>query len=277
MYSNLAEGAYSLTAKAVDAAGNTDASGASFNWVVTTIPPVTSITAAVPANAVSNLSTILLYFNSTKAGSFLCALDGAPAQTCVSPMTYTQLPDGKHNFHVNAVDFYGLADPVGASYAWSVDTAAPTPSIDLVIPAASMTSAQAISIQFSANETSTFECSLDGTASQSCSSPVALNALTEGVHSFFVTAIDTAGNRSTPATYAWTTDYTAPLIAISSVNPPVEAPSNQNSVSVAFSASEQPLPAPDSEPNPLRIAFAFGIWWSYSPSSRRHGWYSSRP
>jgi hypothetical protein len=57
---------------------------------------------------------------------------------------------------------------------------------------------------FSANETSTFQCSLDGAAFSSCNSPVSYTGLASGPHTFDVRATDAAGNTdATPASYAW--------------------------------------------------------------------------
>jgi uncharacterized repeat protein (TIGR01451 family) len=47
---------------------------------------------------------------------------------------------------------------------------------------------------FTANETSTFECSLDSAAWTPCSSPMTYDGLSAGQHTFMVRATDTAGN-----------------------------------------------------------------------------------
>ena len=55
----------------------------------------------------------------------------------------------------------------------------------------------------------TFECSLDGDAFASCSSPKSYTGLSEGSHTFSVKATDAAGNTdATPASRSWTVGTT---------------------------------------------------------------------
>jgi HYR domain len=50
-----------------------------------------------------------------------------------------------------------------------------------------------------------FQCSLDGQAASSCTSPVTFNNLAVGTHTFEVRAIDTSNNiDQTPASFTWT-------------------------------------------------------------------------
>jgi hypothetical protein len=75
------------------------------------------------------------------------------------------------------------------------------------------------SFSFSSTEAnSTFQCSLDGAAFSSCTSPQSYTNLSEGQHSFKVRAIGgAAGNVDpTPASVTWTVDTTAPDTTITS-------------------------------------------------------------
>jgi Bacterial Ig-like domain len=64
------------------------------------------------------------------AMSFQCSLDGAAFDACSSPETYDGLADGPHTFEVRALDGSGAPDPAPASRTWTVDTLAPSVTLD---------------------------------------------------------------------------------------------------------------------------------------------------
>lgn len=107
-------------------------------------------------------------------------------------------------------------DDVGVNTAFisdgggSGDTTPPDTVIDSA--PSSPTNATTADFGFHATEAgSTFECSLDGAAFASCTSPASYPSLAEGGHTFAVRATDAAGNPdSSPATASWTVDLTPP-------------------------------------------------------------------
>ena len=105
-------------------------------------------------------------------------------------------------------------------------------------PAATTTTAGA-SIDFTASEKGvTFACKLDTSPFAACSRPVSLSNLAAGAHTFSVRATDKAGNKSKPATVAWTftpPDTTPPIVTIDKA-PPASSPSF--AASFSFSANE---------------------------------------
>jgi hypothetical protein len=123
-YSSLAEGPHTFQVRAKDAAGNLDATPASYTWTVDTTAPDTTLTGTPPT--LSNSSSATFNFTATESGSsFQCRLDGAAFAVCTSPATYAGLADGSHTFEVKATDPARNADPTPASYTWTVDATAP--------------------------------------------------------------------------------------------------------------------------------------------------------
>jgi hypothetical protein len=85
----------------------------------------------------------------------------------------------------------------------TVDNTAPDTTISSG-PTGTVASTTA-SFNFTATETATFACKLDGGAFSNCTSPVSYTGLTAGTHTFQVQATDTAGNvDATPASQSWT-------------------------------------------------------------------------
>ena len=112
---------------------------------------------------------------------------------------------------MRAKDAAGNADPTPASRTWTVDTTAPAASISQG-PSGTVASASA-SFQFlSADESASFECSLESDEDwEPCNSPKGYSGLSEGSHTFYVRARDTAGNvHGEPTSRTWTVDTTAP-------------------------------------------------------------------
>jgi hypothetical protein len=212
-YSGLAEDSHTFKVRATDVAGNTDASPAQFTWAVDTTSPNTSIgsTPNDPTNATGATFT----FSSTQGGStFECELDSGGFTSCSAPKSYSGLADGSHTFNVRATDQAGNTDGSPAQFMWTVDTAAPDTTVDVVPP--DPDASPSPSFEFSATEGgSTFECELDGGGFTSCSAPKSYSGLADGSHTFNVRATDQAGNAdSTPASYTWAVNAGVPSVSI---------------------------------------------------------------
>ena len=212
----VAIGSHTFEVTALDAAGNTDASPASYTWTVTdTVAPETTITSGPAMETLDMEATF--EFESNEAGvTFWCSLDGATSTACTSPVTET-VAIGSHTFEVTALDAAGNTDASPASYTWTVtDTVAPETTITSG-PAMETLDMEA-TFEFESNEAGvTFWCSLDGATSTACTSPVT-ETVAIGSHTFEVTALDAAGNTdASPASYTWTvTDTVAPETTITS-------------------------------------------------------------
>ena len=219
--SGLGDGSHSFEVRAVDNAGNTDASPASFTWSVDTTAPSTQIDTH-PSALVKVASASFTFSGSDPGGSgvasFECKLDAGAFAPCSSPRELSGLGDGSHSFEVRAIDNAGNADASPASFSWSVDTTAPSTQID-THPLVFAPSNSA-SFGFSGSDTggsgvASFECRRDSEEWAACGSPRSYAALAEGPHSFEVRAIDQAGNKDqSPASFTWTVDTIAPTTQI---------------------------------------------------------------
>ena len=235
-YTGLSGGSHTFQVRAIDGAGNADASPASYTWTVDTAEPNTTIDTS-PSNP-SNSSSASFTFSSNKpGGTFECQLDGGGFALCTSPQNYTGLSDGSHTFQVRAIDGFGNVDSSPASYTWTVDTTAPDTTIDT---SPSNPSGATVSFAFSGTDAGTgvasFECQLDGGGFALCTSPQNYSGLADGSHTFQVRAKDGAGNvDATPASYTWTVDGSAPDTTITA-NP--SNPTSSTSASFSFNSSE---------------------------------------
>ena len=207
----LAQGTFTARAEQSDESSNLGQSSP-VTFYVDTTPPTTTITAGPPDP--STAASANFSFTANEAGStFRCSLDGAAFAVCTSPQGYSSLADGAHNFQVKATDAAGNAGLTGElqlarSTRWPRRRRS-RPRRTIPRPARAQASRSA------SNEAgSTFRCSLDGAAFALCTSPKPYSGLADGTHTFDVKAVDPAGNTSSPATFAWRVDTTAPTIAL---------------------------------------------------------------
>ncbi len=135
-FSDLAVGSHQFSVRAKDTAGNLDATPASFTWTVAVppppppaednTPPQTSITGKPPT--VTTATTANFTFAANESGSsFECKLDDGTWAACKSPMTYSEIEEGEHEFRVRAVDKAENVDGTPAAYEWEVETTPTTP------------------------------------------------------------------------------------------------------------------------------------------------------
>ena len=204
-YTSLADGAHTFHVRAVDTAGNTDASPASHGWTIDTTAPDTTITGAPADPSGSSTADFSFESDDTTAG-FECELDGGGYAACVSPVQYAALGAGSHTFNVRAIDPVGNFDLSPASHTWTIDTDAP--QTNLTDTPSDPGSSRDISFGFDSDDpTATFECQLDSGGFDVCVSPKTYLGLPYGYHFFEVRAVDSAGNSDpTPSTFGWTVE-----------------------------------------------------------------------
>ena len=177
-----------------------------------TTEPETTIDSG-PEGTVDSSTANFAFSSSESSSTFECRLDGGAWIACTSPEQYTGLPNGSHTFEVRATDSAGNVDSTPASRTWTInDTTAPETTITSG-PSEGGTTGSTVTFGFSSSEEgSTFECSLDGSAWASCTSPKAYSGLSSGSHTFEVRAEDAAGNTDqSSAKRTWTVDATIPV------------------------------------------------------------------
>jgi hypothetical protein len=230
-YTGLADGLHTFEVKATDQAGNTGAVDA-FAWTIDTVAPSASITTK-PTNPSRDSSPSFAFVASEAGSSFSCRLDAQALAACVSEKSYPVLADGPHTFVVRATDAAGNTG-AETTYAWTIDTVAPTAA--LTVKPTNPSNDGSPSFSFAASESgSSFTCRLDAGAPAPCGSPASYAAVANGAHTFHVKATDQAGNTGAETTYAWTIDTVAPTAALTQAP---SDPSNDTAPGFAFSANE---------------------------------------
>jgi CSLREA domain-containing protein len=220
----LAPGAHDLRVRTVDLAGNRDLTPATEVWTVVDAPTAT-ITSGPAGQVVDGeqslpLSTsenAVFTFTANQAGAtFECSLDGSPFTRCTSPRAYWVVQNGTHEFEVRSVNAEGVVQDPATRYQWTVELGpdATNPDTTILTGPAAVTQTDVATFTFTGTDNRTaaaqltFECALDGTAYNSCTSPEEFSDLTRGTHVLLVRARDAAGNFDTvPARYEWTVDH----------------------------------------------------------------------
>ncbi len=219
---SLGDGSHTFEVRAIDNAGNTDATPDSHTWTVDATAPTTSITAQ-PSNPDTDATPTFQFTGADTGGSgvasYECRIDAGAWTACTSPHTTASLGDGSHTFEVRAIDNVGNTDSTPDSYTWTVDTTEPTTSI--TAQPSNPDNDATPTFQFTGTDTggsgvASYECRIDAGSWAACVSPHTTASLGDGSHTFEVRAIDNAGNTdTTPDSYTWTVDATAPTTTIS--------------------------------------------------------------
>ena len=222
-YTDLADGDYTFSVKATDAAGNTDATEASLILTVDTAAPETTID---DGPGTTNDGTADFEFSTNEdplGATFECKLDGPGTTTgtftpCTSPQSYPGLSDGEYTFSVKTTDAAGNTDASEATEAFTVDSTPPETTID---NGPGSVNDGTVTYEFSSDDANaTFECKLDGPGAttgtfEACTSPKEYTGLADGEYAFSVKATDAANNTDASAdTDTFTIDQTAPTTTI---------------------------------------------------------------
>ncbi len=208
-YDNLAHGLHTFYVRAVDAAGNRDATPREYDFVVDTTPPV--ITDSVSGGQGSNgwyTSDVLVYFA-------IQDIDSNYNNTPGCEMGSQRIDTAGRDFVCSATSAGGTA-----TKTVSIRRDATPPETQFTATPASGSSTGA-TFAFTGDDATagvaSYECSLDGAAFVACASSRTVE-VAPGAHTFAVRAVDHAGHRDpSPARHDWVVDITPPTVTPSVV------------------------------------------------------------
>jgi hypothetical protein len=200
-------------------------------WYAWTAPASGPVTVDTCGSAIDTLLGV--YTGTTVDALTSLALNDDPCSTA-SRVTFNAAQGTRYLIAVDGKA--GAQGAIALHLDAAVDSTPPDTTITSAPPAAIAT--HTATIAFTATEAgSTFQCALDGAAFATCSSPFALQDLSEGAHTLRLRAIDPAGNvDSSPAETTFTVDITPPQTTITSGPDEV---TTDPVVELAFTADEQ--------------------------------------
>lgn len=247
--------AYRLEVRAVDTAGNVDATPSVREWTVDTAAPTLTLTPN-PQAQLTNQAARTFTFGSSETGStFTCKLDDGTAEACTSPRTVT-IPagaqnDGQHTFTVVATDPAGN-ETAPQTHTWTLDRVAPVMNALTGGPAEGTrvaSSTATFGAPGSDTQGATFRCSKKAgsgafPAPAACPSPLTYAGLADGAHALRVTAVDAAGNESAHVERTWTVDTTGPALSTFTMTP-ATSPTNSGEKDFAWSSTASDLAGTD--------------------------------
>ena len=120
-----ADGSYTIRSRATNLVNLVETPGAGLTVTIDNTPPVTTFSQA-PLPYSNITAPTVNYSASESVTRYSCRLDSQPAYDCAPPQHLTGLANGAHAFTVQAFDLAGNAETAPASFAWVVDTVAPT-------------------------------------------------------------------------------------------------------------------------------------------------------
>lgn len=205
---------YGYVVSQTDLAGN-DSTSVSQTWVRdSTIPAAPTIT--TPATSPYKTNSTSLTISGACVTGYTVSLSGdvvasdvtSPAasltQICASSsysFVLGKASEGTYNFNLKQTSL-SFVDSGSTSLQWVLDLTAPETTLSVKPSDPNLGTSATFS--FTANETGTFACSIDGGAFATCTSPHALSSVSNGSHTMEVRATDGVGNTdATPASYTW--------------------------------------------------------------------------
>ena len=203
----LANGSHTFQARATDAAGNVDATPASFTWTLAAPPPPNAPDTTISGGpaALTNSTTASFTLGATVAGAtFEYNLDNTGWLATTTPLQLTAVTEGSHSVLVRATAG-GLTDVSPATATWRVDRTPPTGAIQFPTPV-SYTDAATLTVRGTASDSNALQSvSVNGVLA---STATAFNTwrvtvpIAPGNNTLTVSVTDAAGNTTSSAATA---------------------------------------------------------------------------
>ncbi len=229
IFSSLADGAYTFTAYARDAASPPNEGNQARSFTVDATAPTVSISTGPAAGGVTNVNPVVFTFTGTDTRTatanlvYSYSMTGQSA-TAYGPSTtasFSNLTDGSKTFSVTSRDEAGNIS-AAATRTFTVDRTAPIVSLAATGPTGVInTNSGTFTWTGSDSRTGatvTYATRLDSGSwsTYSAATTYLWSAIPEGAHTFSVRAQDDAGNVSAVQTRSFTVDTTAPTVTITS-------------------------------------------------------------
>lgn len=211
LYAALADGSYTFSVRALDAAGNVG-NIASHTWTLDATKPVVAVLFPRNEDMVSTQTPTIIGKVDDPSSTVQVFVDGvlvrevtAEADGDWSWEVATKLINGPHTVYARATNIFGTEGDPSASILFTVDTEPPDTEIISAPPKSSNSRLAAFEFGSPSGATE-FECRLDSARSYTaCEATYVVAKLVDGEHTLLVRARDGAGNvDSTPAIYQWT-------------------------------------------------------------------------
>ena len=119
----LAGGSHEFRVRAVDEAGNADATPAVSTWQIDLTAPATTISSSPPPFTAASVATFAFAgvdSGGSTVAAYECRVDDDDFAPCSSPAEYFGLDLGPHTFEVRATDGVGNVEATPAAVSWTV-------------------------------------------------------------------------------------------------------------------------------------------------------------
>ena len=200
-----------------------------------TTPPVLSLIGA-PAN-ITNQSSAVFDVSSSETTSYSYSFDGSAYTPTTGTISLSGLSEGQHTLTVLGTDSAGNVSTT--SYTWTIDTIAPVVALSTATPSLTNQPTAAFTVSSTSPDPATsYSYSTDGVNYASVAgNTINLAGLSEGSHTVYLKGTDAAGNVTTaPASFTWTTDYTAPIGTLTTTLP--QKVTGSDTVNFLFTAAD---------------------------------------